>query len=268
MKIAKPVRDYRKLRPGNLGSDEFKHLKLLFFWPIFGLLFLFVERFYPVTDYYSVFCALDSYIPFNEFFLIPYLFWFVFLAGIHVYTALYDIEAFKKLMKFIIITYSIAVLVYLIFPTCQNLRPETFSRDNIFTRFLTWFYKFDTNTNVCPSIHVIGSVAAAITVWNTDRLRTAFQKTAAAVIALFICASTLFLKQHSILDIVFAIPVCVIGYYFSFLDINKKQRIGNFFRKIFHRAPEKAAEKGRPEELYSVASKSYHDYGGVNGSSK
>ena len=73
MKIAKPVRDYRKLRPGNLGSDEFKHLKLLFFWPIFGLVFLFVERFYPVTDYYSVFCALDSYIPFNEFFLIPYL---------------------------------------------------------------------------------------------------------------------------------------------------------------------------------------------------
>jgi len=34
--------------------------------------------------------------------------------------------------------------------------------------------------------------------------------------ALLICASTLFLKQHSVIDVIAAIPVCLIAYYFSF----------------------------------------------------
>lgn len=48
------------------------------------------------------------------------------------------------------------MLIYLVFPTCQDLRPTQFARDNILTRFVAWFYNFDTNTNVCPSIHVLG----------------------------------------------------------------------------------------------------------------
>lgn len=40
-----------------------------------------------------------------------------------------------KLMKFIIITFSVTILIYLVFPTCQELRPATFERDNIITRF-------------------------------------------------------------------------------------------------------------------------------------
>ena len=62
-------------------------------------------------------------------------------------------------MQFIIITYSAAILIYMRFPNCQELRPLVFERDNILTRFMAGFYQFDTNTNVCPSVHVIGSAA-------------------------------------------------------------------------------------------------------------
>ena len=47
-----------------------------------------------------------------------------------------------------------------------------FERDNLFTKFLEGFYQFDTNTNVCPSIHVIGSVAVMICGWNCKSLNT------------------------------------------------------------------------------------------------
>ena len=166
MKKSLAVVDYRQLRPGNLNSEEFSHLKLLLYWPVYGLLFMFVERFYQVDSYYAVHCALDDYIPFNELFLIPYMFWFLFLIGMHLYTLLYDTRAFRQMMKFIIISYSVTIIIYFIFPTCQLLRPESFARDNVLTRFMAGFYRFDTNTNVCPSIHVIGSLAVMFTAWH------------------------------------------------------------------------------------------------------
>lgn len=204
--------DYRKLRPGNINSPEFAHLKLLLYWPVYGFMFLFVERIGVRSEYFPIHCALDDMIPFCEFFLIPYLFWFVFLVGIHIYTLLFEVEAFKRLMYFIMITYTIPIIVYLIFPNCQELRPDTFARDNVFTRFMEWFYTFDTNTNVCPSIHVIGSVGAMFAAWDCRRFSAPLWKAAFAVTAALISVSTMFLKQHSAIDVLAALPVCAIGY--------------------------------------------------------
>lgn len=216
MRFQTPIVDYRKFSLRKLNTEEFCHLKLLFFWPLFGLLFLYVERFYPVTSYYPVHCALDDMIPFNEFFVIPYLFWFVSLVGMSLYTLLYDIGAFRRYMKFIIITYLTAILVYFIFPTCQNLRPVVFERDNLFTQFISGLYQFDTHTNVCPSIHVIGALAVLFASWYVEKFRSKYWRTVSAITAALICASTVFLKQHSILDVLAALPICLIGYVFCY----------------------------------------------------
>lgn len=203
--------DLRRFRFSRL-NDEFSHLKLLLFWPVFGLFFTFVERFYNVDSYYSMHCGLDDIIPFCEWFLIPYLFWFVYLIGTLVYTFFYDVYAFRRMMFFIILTYSVTMLIYLVFPTCQNLRPTEFERDNILTRFIAWFYKFDTNTNVCPSIHVLGSVAAMFGLFDCRRLQKAGLKLLFAVLCVLICISTVFMKQHSVLDVLAALPLCAIAY--------------------------------------------------------
>ena len=214
--MKKPVVDYRGFRPRLINAPEYRHLKLLLYWPVYGLLFLYVERFYPAEHYYAVHCPLDDMIPFNELFLLPYLFWFVFLTGMLIYTLLYDVECFKKLMKFIMLTYSAAILTYFVFPTCQNLRPESFQRDNVLTQFINLFYNFDTNTNVCPSIHVIGSIAVMFAAWNTARFRSRGWKA-----AVLICVSTLFMKQHSVIDVVAALPVCIPGYFLCFKSRTK-----------------------------------------------
>lgn len=216
MRFGPPEIDYRRFQFSKLNTPEFGHLKLLLYWPVFGLLFLTVERLWIRESYYPISCALDSVIPFCEYFLIPYLLWFVFLVGIHIYTLLYDVESFKKLMKFIILSYSIAMLVYMVFPNCQELRPVTFQRDNLFTRFLEGFYQFDTNTNVCPSIHVIGSVAVALCAWQSKHFSTPGWRAAFTVTAALISVSTVFLKQHSIIDVLSALPVCVIAYFYAY----------------------------------------------------
>ena len=212
MNIRQPVVDYRKLRPGNLNSPQFEHLKMLAYWPLFGALFYYAERFYPVAEYYVMYHPIDDMIPFNELFVIPYIFWFVYLIGIHIYTLLYDVDAFKKLMKYIMITYTAGLVIFFLFPTCQMLRPQIMPRDNLLTRFMTDFYSFDTHTNVCPSLHVVGSMAVMYTAWNAKGLQSSKCKTAFAVMTFLISISTVFLKQHSVIDVIAGLIICVITY--------------------------------------------------------
>lgn len=84
--MIKPSVDYRQFRFSRLNTPEFSHVWLLLYWPLFGLGFSYVERFYPVAHYIEMHCALDDLIPFNEWFLIPYMFWFVYLIGAVAYT--------------------------------------------------------------------------------------------------------------------------------------------------------------------------------------
>ena len=218
--------DYRDFRLSRINTDEFRHVKLLIFWPLFGAMFSFVERFYNVGSYHVMHCALDDAIPFCEWFLIPYLFWFVYLIGALAYTFFFDVLAFKKMMHFIICTYTVTMVIYLLFPTCQELRPAVFARDNILTRFVAWFYTFDTNTNVCPSIHVLGSAAAMFGLLDCRRLQRPGFKFAVCVAALLICASTVFMKQHSVLDVLAAVPLCLLGHYLCYHNAEEPSTVG------------------------------------------
>lgn len=204
--------DYRKFRFSKLNTPEFSHLKLLLFWPIYGLAFLTLERLWPRT-YHTMYCPLDDLIPFCEAFLLPYLLWFVFLIGMLLYLALFDTQGFRKYMWFIILTYSVTCLIYVVYPTQQELRPETFPRDNVLTRFMGWFYDFDTNTNVCPSLHVIGALAVLAAAWHTPRFATPLWRTAFTLTAILISVSTVFLKQHSVLDIPPAVLISAVAYW-------------------------------------------------------
>lgn len=212
--VIKP--DYRQFRLRKLNTPEFSHIKLLLFWPVFGLAFLALERFRPHAAYHVMHCALDDAIPFSEWALIPYLLWFVYLIGALAYTFFQDVPAFRRMMRFVIVTYTAATVVYFIYPTQQLLRPEAFAHDNALTRAVAWFYTFDTNTNVCPSIHVLGSVAAMFGLLDCRKLQKPWVKFTVCVIALLICASTVFMKQHSILDVLAAVPLCLLGHYLCY----------------------------------------------------
>lgn len=222
---------YRDFRPWRLAWPQFRHWLLLLYWPVYGILFGFLERGWQ-REHHVVECVLDEYIPFLEIFVIPYMFWFVFLVGMLVFTLFFDVAAFRKMMLFVIITYTVTLVIYFIYPTQQLLRDEidTLTRDNFLIRFMRDFYVFDTNTNVCPSIHVIGSVAVLFTAWHSRYFRTAAWQIFFWVSTVLISVSTVFLNQHSILDVIWAIPVCAVAYPFAYYGTAIWQRL--FRRRV------------------------------------
>ena len=172
---------------------------------------MFLERGYGQT-FHLVYTALDDKIPFCELFVIPYYFWFAFIVGMLLYTLFFDVQTFRRYMWYVILTYSVTCLIYVAYPTYQNLRPETLPRDNFLTRIVSGLYSFDTNTNVCPSLHVTGSMAVFFASRHTKRFQTTGWRITFAVITVLICASTVFLKQHSLIDVAAALVLCVAVY--------------------------------------------------------
>ena len=67
--------DYRGFKFSKLNDPQFKHLKYLLFWPIFAVVFYFLERGWPGREYTYIYSPLDDMIQFCEFFVIPYLIW-------------------------------------------------------------------------------------------------------------------------------------------------------------------------------------------------
>lgn len=48
--------------------------------------------------------------------------------------------------------------------------------------------------------------------WDTERLRKPLWRSVFAATALLICLSTVFLKQHSVIDVLAALPLALIAY--------------------------------------------------------
>ena len=232
IKLPKPQMDLKGFRLKRINEPQYRHFWLLLFWPIYYLRYFIVEAFNPTGSVCHVMhSALDDLIPVCEYFLIPYSLWMVLLLSLTVFTMLYDVDTFKKYMKYLIVTITVSTTVFLVYPTCQNLRPESFERNNLFTWILGIVYQLDTNTNVCPSEHVIGSMAMLAAALHCRYLNNKpWKRLLILVAAVLISISTVFLKQHSILDVIYALPLCFAAYLLCFKPLTlRKTEISQAF---------------------------------------
>ena len=214
-----PMVDYRKLRLNNINTPEYRHLFMLLGWVGYFVLYLLTENLIPAENCYPVHCALDDFVPFCEWFIIPYVSWYLLIIGSLAYFLLYSVDSFRKLQTYIIITQIIAMAVYVIFPTRQDLRP-TVMYDNPLTWIVNLIYSVDTNTGVCPSLHVGYSLGIAST-WLREKNVPKWVRAAIAIWCGVICISVAFVKQHSVVDIFAAIPMCLFAEWFVFFRKKK-----------------------------------------------
>ena len=219
--MKKPVVDYREFRLSRLNEPRFSHLKLLGGWIVYFILYFITENLIPVEKCHVVWCPLDDLIPFNEWFILAYTFWYLLIVISLVYFMLYDIESFKNLQKFIIITQLGAMLVYIIWPSVQNLRPTEFPRHNFLTWVIGLIYRFDTPTGVCPSLHVAYSIGIAST-WMKYKPAPRTWRWFTVFAAVIISLSTAFVKQHSTVDIIAALPLSLLAEVIVFRRYYKK----------------------------------------------
>ena len=208
--MKKPVVDYRAFRLSRINDPQFSHLKLLLGWVGYFILYFVTENLIPLEKCHVVHCWLDDVVPFCEAFVIPYVFWYVLIVISLGYFALYNTDSFKKLSTYIIITQVVAMAIYIAFPNRQDLRPAEFTRDNILTRIVGFLYAFDTNSNVCPSLHVAYSLGIA-SAWLKVKDACRGWKAFVVVAVVLICLSVAFVKQHSVVDIFAALPVCLLA---------------------------------------------------------
>lgn len=208
--MKRPTVDYSELSPKTICEPRYRHLFLLLGWVVYFILYMLTENLIPPERCHVIHCALDDIIPFNEWFLLFYCGWYALVAGALLRTLLYDVESFKKVQIFIMITQGVAMACYILWPSRQDLRPEVFPRENFLTAVMAFIYDFDTSTGVCPSLHVAYSLGI-LSVGLKDKTISRFWKIVLTLFVIMICISVCFVKQHSAVDILAALPVCLLA---------------------------------------------------------
>lgn len=158
----------------------------------------------PVT---LIHCRLDDRIPFCKYAIVPYLAWFLWIPFTLFYLLRHAPRAdFWRVCLPLFSGMTIALVIYLLFPTGLALRPAYVPGNDLFARSVRLLYRIDTATNVCPSIHVFNSVTLYLAYYRScifDAPHRRWMRPAAAWLCAAIVLSTALLKQHSCIDVLF-----------------------------------------------------------------
>ena len=218
-----------KAKIENFDLKRYKHALYMLIIPLYMAIFMLEEK-YITTDYYVSYLPLDDLIPFCEWFVIPYFLWYPLMLGTGAYLFLKDAEGFKNYMIYVGGGFLLIVIFYALVPNGQNLRPTRFENSNILTDIVKIIYGRDTNTNVCPSLHVVGTMGAMFALLKNEKLQKKWFQRFLVILTIFICLSTVYIKQHSILDVFTGVPLGFI-YYFAVYkwlpDLKSKREMKN-----------------------------------------
>lgn len=168
---------------------------------------------------------LDDLIPFCEYFIIPYYIWFFYIAVscLYMYLKAND-EEYKRFAWSLIIGMSASMIICMIYPNCVTMRPEATSGHGICAMLVEKLWATDTSTNVFPSIHVYNSLAIHLGLTKCE----SFAKNrklcmASLVTCISICLSTVFLKQHSVMDVMGAFLLISLVRYFLYIPSEERR---------------------------------------------
>lgn len=201
---------------------DIKHAWVFLYAFIYIPWFLYLEKMITNTSNFKIIhCKFDDLIPFCEIFVLPYIIWFAYVA---IFIGLFFFiskDEFYKITAYMFIGMTICLIIYTVYPNGHDLRLSEFPRNNIFTELVNNFYTTDTCTNVLPSIHSFNSLVIMIAVFKSTVLRKLKYYKATCitctVTTILIMLSTVFIKQHSVLDMVAAIILSIVMYPFVYV---------------------------------------------------
>lgn len=197
----------------------------LLYLPIYLLLFVLVEQL--VTDNYWVsWCTLDDRIPFVRQFVLIYVLWYPLMLGTTLYLLFKDRRAFVRYARSVVLGLTACMLIFVFLPSGQELRPAEVPGNDLSAWMLRLIYAADTNTNVFPSMHVVGTLAAVIGIFDS-RSAALDAKWGVAALGVLINASTVLVKQHSVLDIFAGIALYALVYLavYRLPELNRGSRL-------------------------------------------
>ncbi|HEY9060091.1 MAG TPA: phosphatase PAP2 family protein [Pseudobacteroides sp.] len=147
---------------------------------------------------------IDNIIPFEKIFIVPYLLWFFYFVSILVYFAIVDKKYYFRLLFSILVGNLLCFVVYYFYPTTVP-RPDVIGND-ILSYLVKLTYKSDNPFNCFPSVHVLNALLASMYLFNYNKKIAV--RSFSVIAFVLITLSTLFVKQHYILD---AVASSIIG---------------------------------------------------------
>lgn len=198
----------------NMNKFEAFEIRKIIKRGIWMLIIPVISTLYPVLNNRSADAAVletvvDKHIPFASCFIIPYMAWYAYVVFFLIYICIIDENAYWRLLASLIIGMLFSYGVFYIYPTCVP-RPRLTGND-FFTSIVRWLYQKDNPYNCFPSIHVLNSMLVAIYVQKVEKFSNKV-KGASCIIAASIVMSTVFIKQHVILDVVAGVLIAFILY--------------------------------------------------------
>ena len=164
-------------------------------------------------NYHVMHVALDDFIPFNEYFIVPYMMWFLYVAGTIVFFLFRNKEDYYRICTFLFSGMTISLIICTFFHNGTDFRPAIDPGKNIFSGMVAALYQTDTPTNVFPSIHVYNSIGTHIAIMKSESFKKyPWVRAGSAILMVSICLSTVFLKQHSVIDMVGAAIMAYVIY--------------------------------------------------------
>ena len=211
--------------------------------PVYGFFymaaFVFLEN-NSSAKLHMIHSVIDDQIPFCEYFIIPYLMWFLYITCVICYFAFgkRSSKEYYQLLVSLGTGMTVFIITCFVYPNGQALRPEL-TGDGIFIKLVEMLYHMDTPTNVLPSMHVFCSSACWLALYEHTRGRIEKQKdnrklkqqkaglAGAGVLTAAIILSTVFLKQHSVIDVASAVLLNIICYqlYYKIIPLRYKKRV-------------------------------------------
>lgn len=194
--------------------------------PILGLIYPFLNN--PARSTHSLVTDLDRSIPFAKIFILPYIGWGFFIFITLIYFGLKDWEIYKKTLVTVDASLLLSYAVFFFYQT-RVLRPELAGTDFL-SKMVLFVYANDAPFNAFPSIHCLTSYLIIRGIQASSVKN--FRNTSIICGSGFtIIISTLFVKQHVLLDVAAAIFLGEIVW----LAISKwnEVKINLWIRKLF-----------------------------------
>ena len=195
-----------------------KYYFYMFFPPLFQTCLFFLTKFFE-KNFYDVTFDFEKMIPYISFFAIFYIMWYIllFLSPIIIYK--FNNNVLKEYFITYLICTLISTLIFILFPT-MIVRPEINS-NTFFDKLVNYIYINDTPAINCfPSLHTLYSIVWIKYIGFNNKVNN-ITKIIINIICILIILSTLFIKQHSFIDLIGSMLVFVLGYNCSKLIIKK-----------------------------------------------
>ena len=203
--------------------EKYKHIIPLAIFGVIYVLWFYLLEHRTNVQYMVVHMNIDDYIPFCEYFVVPYLLWFAYVPAVLGYLFFKDRRNYDRCAVFLCTGMLIFLVISTFIPNIQHLRLHTMPRHNVFTVLVSQLWQTDTPTNLFPSIHVYNSLGAAIAIGHSQALKKhrGIQFVSYGLAGLIVL-STMFLKQHSVTDVIAAVALTFMIYPLIYVTQTKR----------------------------------------------